>query len=181
MTERPQPAGLLSRAAPVLQKRVGVMRKAVSFALIGLINTAVDATVFFLVYAYLTGSAPLTRLFAAAAGLCRCGAAEDLALVAANVTAWLVAMTFSYVMNSTITFAAEFGPQAEVQSLRGVCRIRRARRHRQYGHARPRRPGSAGLGGEGVRHPGEFRRELLDVALRGVPRKTAGCLGLMRT
>lgn len=85
------------------------MRKAVSFALIGLINTAVDATVFFLVYAYLTSSAPLTRLFAAAAGLCRCGAAEDLALVAANVTAWLVAMTFSYVMNSTITFAAESG------------------------------------------------------------------------
>ncbi|MFY9830633.1 MAG: GtrA family protein [Rhodoplanes sp.] len=109
MTERPQPAGLLSRAAPVLQKRVGVMRKAVSFALIGLINTAVDATVFFVVYAYITSSAPLIRLFAAAAGLCRCGAAEDLALVAANVTAWLVAMTFSYVMNSTITFAAESG------------------------------------------------------------------------
>jgi len=93
----------------MLQKRVGVMRKAVSFALIGLINTAVDATVFFLVYAYLTSSASLIRLFAAAAGLCRCGAAEDLALVAANVTAWLVAMTLSYVMNSTITFAAESG------------------------------------------------------------------------
>ena len=109
MTERTPSASLLSRAGPMLQKRVGVMRKAVSFALIGLINTAVDATVFFLVYAYLTGSAPLTRLFTAAAGLCRCGAAEDLALVAANVTAWLVAMTFSYVMNSTITFAAESG------------------------------------------------------------------------
>lgn len=93
----------------MLQKRVGVLRKAISFALIGLINTAVDATVFFLVYAYLTSSAPLIRFFAAAAGLCRCGAAEDLALVAANVTAWLVAMTFSYVMNSTITFAAESG------------------------------------------------------------------------
>jgi putative flippase GtrA len=93
----------------MLQKRVGVMRKAVSFALIGLINTAVDATVFFVVYAYLTSSAPLIRFFAAAAGLCRCGAAEDLALVAANVTAWLVAMSFSYVMNSTITFAAESG------------------------------------------------------------------------
>jgi putative flippase GtrA len=93
----------------MLQERMGVMRKAVSFALIGLINTAVDATVFFLVYAYLASSAPLTRLFAAAAGLCRCGAAEDLALVAANVTAWLVAMTFSYVMNSTITFAVESG------------------------------------------------------------------------
>lgn len=93
----------------MLQKRSGVMRKAVSFALIGLINTAVDATVFFLVYAYLTSSAPLIRFFTAAAGLCRCGAAEDLALVAANITAWLVAMTFSYVMNSTITFAAELG------------------------------------------------------------------------
>ena len=109
MTERTPSASLLSRAGPMLQKRVGVMRKAVSFALIGLVNTAVDAAVFFLVYAYLTGSAPLIRFFAAAAGLCRCGAAEDLALVAANVTAWLVAMTFSYVMNSTITFAAESG------------------------------------------------------------------------
>lgn len=93
----------------MLQKRSGVMRKAISFALIGLINTTVDATVFFVVYAYLTSSAPVIRFFAAAAGLCRCGAAEDLALIAANVTSWLVAMTFSYVMNSTITFAAESG------------------------------------------------------------------------
>jgi len=100
----------------MLQKRVGVMRKAVSFALIGLINTAVDATVFFLVYAYLTSSASLIRLFAAAAGLCRCGAAEDLALVAANVTAWLVAMTLSYVMNSTITFAAESGRKLRLKA-----------------------------------------------------------------
>jgi putative flippase GtrA len=100
----------------MLQKRVGVMRKAVSFALIGLINTAVDATVFFVVYAYLTSSAPLIRFFAAAAGLCHCGAAEDLALVAANVTAWLVAMSFSYVMNSTITFAAESGRKLRLKA-----------------------------------------------------------------
>jgi putative flippase GtrA len=100
----------------MLQKRVSVMRKAVSFALIGLINTAVDATVFFLVYAYLTSSAPLIRFFAAAAGLCRCGAAEDLALVAANMTAWLVAMTLSYVMNSTITFAAESGRKLRLKA-----------------------------------------------------------------
>jgi putative flippase GtrA len=100
----------------MLQKRMGVMRKAVSFALIGLINTAVDATVFFLVYAYLTSSAPLIRFFAAAAGLCRCGAAEYLALVAANLTAWLVAMTFSYAMNSTITFAAESGRKLRLKA-----------------------------------------------------------------
>ncbi len=77
MTERPQPAGLLSRAAPVLQKRVSVMRKAVSFALIGLVNTVIDASVFFLVYAYLTGSAPITQLLTEAAELCRCGTAEN--------------------------------------------------------------------------------------------------------
>ena len=129
----------------------------------------------------LTGSAPLTRLFAAAAGLCRCGTAENLALIAANVTAWLVAVTFSYVMNSTITFAAESGRKLQVPRLCGLRRVRRARRHRQYRDARSRRPVPAGLGGEGLRHSGEFRRELLDVALRRVPRKTAGCLGLTRT
>ncbi|MFZ1884449.1 MAG: GtrA family protein [Rhodoplanes sp.] len=116
MTERSPSASLLTRAFPMLQKRMGVMRKAVSFALIGLINTAVDATVFFLVYAYLISSAPLIRFFAAAAGLCRCGAAEDLALVAANLTAWLVAMTFSYAMNSTITFAAESGRKLRLKA-----------------------------------------------------------------
>lgn len=92
------------------------MRKAATFALIGLFNTVVDASVFFLAYAYLTSPAPLNRFFAAAAGFCRCGAAEDLALVAANVTAWLVAMTFSYVMNSTITFAAESGRKLKVSA-----------------------------------------------------------------
>ncbi len=120
----------------MLQKRMGVMRKAVSFALIGLINTAVDATVFFLVYAYLTSSAPLIRFFAAAAGLCRCGAAEDLALVAANMTAWLVAMTLSYVMNSTITFAAESGRKlrfkAYVRSPRPVCSASSPIRRRSF-------------------------------------------------
>jgi putative flippase GtrA len=109
MAERSQSANPPSRVAPTLQNPAGVMRKAITFALIGLVNTAVDASVFFLAYAYLTSSAPLFRFFAAAAGVCRCGAAEDLALVGANVTAWLVAVTFSYVMNSTITFAAESG------------------------------------------------------------------------
>jgi putative flippase GtrA len=32
-------------------------------------------------------------------------------LIAANVTSWLVAVTGSYVMNSSITFAAESGRQ----------------------------------------------------------------------
>jgi putative flippase GtrA len=109
MTERSQPTGRLFRAASALRKPPSVMRKAVSFALVGLVNTAVDASVFFLVYAWLTGAARTVAFLASAADLCRCGAGEDLALVAANVTAWLVAMSFSYVMNSTITFAAESG------------------------------------------------------------------------
>lgn len=109
MTERSQPTGGQFRTASVLRKPPSVTRKAISFALIGLINTAVDASVFFLVYAWFMRSAPAGAFFASAADLCRCGGGEDLALVAANVSAWLVAVSFSYVMNSTITFAAESG------------------------------------------------------------------------
>jgi len=92
------------------------MRKAMSFAVIGVFNTLVDASVFFLAYALLTHSASISRWFAATADLCRCGTAENLILIAANVTAWLVAVTFSYVMNSTITFAAESGRKLQFSS-----------------------------------------------------------------
>ena len=60
--------------------------KAVSFALVGLINTAVDFGVFWVTATHL-----------------------DWPLVPANVLAWLVAVTFSYVMNSFTTFARESG------------------------------------------------------------------------
>ena len=63
-----------------------VSLKALSFATVGLINTAVDATIFFLMLGFVTSS-----------------------LILANVTGWLVAVTGSYVMNSSITFAAESG------------------------------------------------------------------------
>ena len=61
-----------------------VILKALSFATVGLINTAVDATIFFLMLAYATSS-----------------------LIVANVMAWLIAVTGSYVMNSLTTFSAE--------------------------------------------------------------------------
>ncbi len=64
----------------------GAALKAVSFGMIGVINTAIDASVFFVALATLTSS-----------------------LVAANVLAWLVAVSCSYVMNSFITFARESG------------------------------------------------------------------------
>ena len=63
-----------------------VALKAVSFALIGIVNTAVDFSVFWTAATYLLWP-----------------------LVPANVLAWLVAVTFSYVMNSFITFGPESG------------------------------------------------------------------------
>jgi putative flippase GtrA len=60
--------------------------KAVAFALIGVVNTAVDYGVFIAAHAAL-----------------------DLSLIAANTLSWLVAVSGSYMLNSTITFATESG------------------------------------------------------------------------
>jgi putative flippase GtrA len=58
--------------------------KAMSFGVIGVSNTLVDVTVFFLALTYVTR-----------------------ALIVANLMSWLVAVSYSYVMNSVITFARE--------------------------------------------------------------------------
>jgi len=60
--------------------------KVISFALVGVGNTAVDFGVFILTY----------KLF-------------GLPIVAANVVAWLVAVSGSYVMNTFVTFHVETG------------------------------------------------------------------------
>jgi putative flippase GtrA len=73
-----------------------VALKAVSFALVGLVNTAVDATIFFLLLAYATSS-----------------------LAVANVTAWFIANTGSYVMNSFTTFSAETGGRLSLRHYAG--------------------------------------------------------------
>jgi len=65
-----------------------VALKALSFGLVGLINSAVDFGVFSFAYYYL-----------------------GLPIIAANSLAWVIAVTGSYVLNSTITFAAESGRQ----------------------------------------------------------------------
>jgi len=75
----------LSRCIAFLQRQV-MLVKATSFALIGVVNTAIDLAVFLAAYNLL-----------------------ELALIPANVLAWFVAVSCSYVMNSTITFAAESG------------------------------------------------------------------------
>jgi len=84
-------------------------RKAISFALIGLINTGVDYAIFLLARAAFARLPAALALFAAVATACRCGGADTVLLVAANMTSWLVAVSGSYVLNSWITFAAESG------------------------------------------------------------------------
>jgi putative flippase GtrA len=73
------------RLGKAWQERALVL-KAASFGLVGIVNSAVDFGVFSFAYYYLA-----------------------LPIVAANTLAWVVAVTGSYVMNSTITFAAESG------------------------------------------------------------------------
>ncbi len=76
---------ILDRLSVAWRERA-IALKALSFGLVGLINSAVDFAVFSFAYYYL-----------------------GLPIVVANSLAWIVAVTGSYAMNSTITFAAESG------------------------------------------------------------------------
>ncbi|MBI4274831.1 MAG: GtrA family protein [Rhizobiales bacterium] len=79
--------GLIDRLRDAWRRRAVVL-KAASFAVIGVVNSLVDLGVFLLAYGVF--SVPL---------------------VPANVFAWLVAVSGSYVMNSFITFSTESGRQ----------------------------------------------------------------------
>jgi putative flippase GtrA len=72
--------------ALAIKARIVLLRKAISFGLIGLINTAVDFCVFLAAFNLL-----------------------GLDLIPANVLSWLVAISGSYALNSFFTFAAESG------------------------------------------------------------------------
>jgi putative flippase GtrA len=78
---------LFRRLVQAWQTR-GVTLKAASFAMVGVVNTFIDLGIFLAAYNLL-----------------------KLPLIPANVLAWLVAVSGSYVMNSFITFAAESGRQ----------------------------------------------------------------------
>jgi putative flippase GtrA len=67
--------------------------KALSFGLIGAVNSAVDFGIFALAYYYFGAS-----------------------IIVAQIAAWIVAVTGSYVMNSMITFAAESGQRLSLKS-----------------------------------------------------------------
>jgi putative flippase GtrA len=84
-------------------------RKAFIFAIVGVLNTVVDYGVFLGAREVYLHWPPALALFAALARACTCGAPETILLVAANTTSWLVAVSGSYILNSSITFAAETG------------------------------------------------------------------------
>src|SRR5260370_26793324 len=100
---------IVARASEWSEPPCDVLRKAISFALIGVISVAVDTTVFLLTYSYLRSHAAALRPLDALAQWCACTSHETLVLVTANVIAWVVGVTGSYAMNSFITFAAESG------------------------------------------------------------------------
>jgi putative flippase GtrA len=74
------------RVVAAIEARIAFFVKAVSFGLVGVVNTAVDFCIFWI-------------------------AAQEfgLPLVVANVMSWTIAVSGSYVMNSMFTFAAESG------------------------------------------------------------------------
>lgn len=85
--------------------------KAIAFGLVGVVNTAVDYGVFLLARAGLNDWPTALAGFDSLSAFCRCGSAATLLLIVANTISWIVAVTGSYVMNSSITFAAESGRQ----------------------------------------------------------------------
>ncbi|HML08894.1 MAG TPA: GtrA family protein [Xanthobacteraceae bacterium] len=83
--------------------------KAAAFGLVGVVNTLVDYSVFLIARAILDRSPAALVTFASLSDICHCGNAMALTLIAANTLSWIVAVSGSYVMNSSITFAAESG------------------------------------------------------------------------
>jgi putative flippase GtrA len=96
------------RATRTWQER-GVLIKAMSFAAIGVVNTLIDACVFFLGYAALGSSTGFVGILGQMADACGCAGVGTVRLIVANTFSWLVAVSCSYVMNSFVTFAAESG------------------------------------------------------------------------
>ncbi len=74
------------RAVAAFEARIAFFIKAISFGLVGVVNTGVDFCIFWIAAQHF-----------------------GLPLVLANVTSWTIAVSGSYVMNSMFTFAAESG------------------------------------------------------------------------
>jgi len=92
-----RPPSVAERLRSAWRERALVL-KAASFAAVGLVNSAVDFGVFSFAYYYL-----------------------GLPIIPANVMAWGVAVTGSYVMNSLTTFARESGRELRLKSYLGFA------------------------------------------------------------
>jgi putative flippase GtrA len=104
-SERPPIAVRLS----VRRSKRALSLKAISFALIGVVNTAVDYSVFLAARAVFSRLPAAQALFDSVSASCRCADPTTVSLIAANMVSWTIAVTGSYVLNSSITFAAESG------------------------------------------------------------------------
>jgi putative flippase GtrA len=101
------PEDLFSRLVGLFRSRaIGV--KAMSFAVVGVINATVNYIVFWLILRMIATSPALSELLVSAARASNLKT-EDARAILANVVAWVVAVSGSYVMNSFYTFAAESG------------------------------------------------------------------------
>lgn len=76
---------LLNRLSVAWHERA-IALKAASFAVVGVVNTGIDFSIFWMTARWLGWP-----------------------LIPANVVAWLIAVTFSYTMNSMVTFGPESG------------------------------------------------------------------------
>jgi putative flippase GtrA len=112
----PPPLDRLQRRLTQAWQTRGVTLKAVSFAIIGVVNTAVDFGVFLLARE-LFRSPFFTAMLGEVADFCRCGSADRLALIPANVVAWAIAVSGSYVLNCLVTFSAESGRQLRLKAF----------------------------------------------------------------
>jgi putative flippase GtrA len=83
--------------------------KAIAFAFVGIVNTAIDYCVFLVARALLDRWPAALAMFGSVSHFCQCGNVPTIALIVANTMSWIVAVSGSYVMNSTFTFAAESG------------------------------------------------------------------------
>jgi putative flippase GtrA len=92
-----------------LDARITLVRKAVSFALVGVVNSLVDASLYFLALGYLTSHEMPIQVLSAVADACHCGSSATVTRITANLFSWFIAVSGSYAMNSYTTFAVESG------------------------------------------------------------------------
>ncbi len=149
----------LSRRALKAWHERALVLKALSFALVGLVNSAVDFGVFSFAYYYLA-----------------------LPIITANVAAWFVAVSGSYVMNSLTTFAREVRPRADAEGLCGICGLAARGARRQHRDGAGRVVFHAGAGRQAAGDRGELPGQLLALAFPGVSqaagRRAGRALGL---